>query len=401
MVKTIKEYDAYTDIFNYSYALEKTKKGLEVYIQTFGLNKNHNTQRLFQKLIRNIIILQSKDARTLFNDVKTTFECQQNGFSILKIKQEYKNVPKNLPDIIFQGRAGDDFLLITEKENKTTAQRVYDEKNQNTCAVCGRNLKNNGFIYYKDGKYYGKSCFENSIMTSTQIKFWLRRLHLIQEIIEIVNSSGTPDNVFVMSLSEKTLSDKYSTKQLETKAETILSNNSIVTQEFKKHSDIKELSQLIIQKMFLVNFVSIPAKEKFDVKKILDKNSWSFKDFMKFLYAKTTDLGYIKRFSLEGTLTVFYNTYNLIVDNYFDKNNETLDDLKELSQRLKSISADDLTQYTEILTKISPLLNEGVLNSKNENAKWYVGNSDKPKEGFVLKDKIELGTNIFFVFERN
>lgn len=400
MATTIKEYDAYTDIFNYSYVLEIAKKGLEIYVQTFGLNKSNNTQKLFQRLIRNIIILQSRDAQTLLNDVETTFDGQEDGFSILKISQKYKNVPKNLPDVIFQGRNKDDFLLITEKENKTTAQRIYDEKNQNTCAFCGRSLKNNSFVYYKDGKYYGKSCFENSIMTSAQIKFWLRRLHLIQEIVEIVNTSGSPDNIFVMSLNKKTLSDKYSTEQLETKVETILANNSIVTQDFKKHSDIKKLSQLIIQKMFLVNFISIPPKEHFDVKKILDKKTWNFKEFVKYLYAKLTDLGYIKRCSLEGNLTVFYNTYNLIVNNYFDKDSEALNDLKELNQRLKSISDDDLTQYTDILTKISPLLNKGVINSKSPNTNWYVGNTDKPKEGFILKDKVELGTNTFFIFER-
>lgn len=396
---TIKEYDAYTDIFNYSYALEKTKKGLEIYIQTFGLNESHNIQKAFQKLLRTVIILQSYDAQTLLNDVKTTFE-GQNGFTILKINQEYEEVPKNLPDVIFQGRSKDDFLLITDKENKTTAQRVYDEKDTNVCAICGRSLKSNSFIYYKDGKYYGKGCFENSVMTSSQIKFWLRRLHLIQEIIMIVNSSKISDGSYIMSFDESTLGNKYLAKEVEQSAETILANNSIVTLEFKNPNDVRKIAQLIVQKMFLVNFISIPSKEKFDVKEILDKSKWNFKDFMKYLYSKTTDLGYIKRYSLNGNLTIFYNTYNLVVNNYFNKDAETLNELKNLSQRLKSISSDDLTQYTEILTKISPLLNEGVINSKNENAKWYVGSNNKPKEGFVLEDEVELGTNHFFVFKR-
>lgn len=397
---TIKEYDAYTDIFNYSYALEKAKKGLEIYIQTFGLSKSHNIQKAFQKLLRTIIILQSYDAQTLLNDVKTTFKGQENGFTILKISQEYKEVPKNLPDVIFQGRNEDDFLLITDKENETTAQRVYDKKDANTCAVCGRSLKGNSFVYYKDGKYYGKSCFENSIMTSSQIKFWLRRLHLIQEIMVIVGTSKFSDDSYVMSFDENTLSDKYSVKEIEQSAETILANNSIVTSEFKNPNDVRKIAQLIAQKMFLVNFISIPPKEKFDVKKILDKNEWNFKDFMKYLYPKTTDLGYIKRYSLNGNLTIFYNTYNLVVNNYFNKDAETLNELKNLNQRLKSISSDDLTQYTEILTKISPLLNEGVINSKSENAKWYVGSNNKSKEGFTLEDEVELGTNHFFIFKR-
>lgn len=404
---TRRTYDTYTG--NVICTLDDLKKLKDIYVQMFGVAQNPTSCRSFVQILSTLYHVSSRN-NPLLSIATEILPNDKDGFSTIDIRNEFKISQQQIPDVIFQSKnIQRDTVIIKEQADLEKLESEYNNQRENgKCALCGKSLKANNFIYQKNGKYYGRSCFESNVADESSILNTLSMLFFLKEVKKqiIMQSEST-----VISIDKNNLCKDFGSEKLSFQAYDILANNGYTEKDFSKE-ELKNVAKLTIEKMFLVNFVSIDKNIKLNDelrKKILNTKSISLKQIFVnkeskgIFYQLLTDINYIKRLSLTGNLTVFFNTYNMVSVLLSNKGEKDLAELKALIPELKHISAENnLKKYIALMAKISPLLDKGMSQAPTKDTRimpnWFVTNRlNKTIQEYYSYEEFDLGSKKLFI----
>lgn len=408
---TRRTYDTYTGIGTIC-TTDDLKKLQNIYVEIFGLSKNESACRSFIQTLSSLFHISGRNTPLLSIDTKLK-GVDSNGFSVINIHSDFKFSKQQMPDVIFQSKnvKRDTVIISGEciKQGIDNLQNEYNKQRETgNCALCGKPLQRNTFIYQKDGKYYGRSCYEKNIANDSLILNSLSMLFFLNEIKKQIINQKEP-KVIGVSLSE--LSDEFKGDTLKKRAFDILSNNEYTKKDFSQ-SELKHIAGLTIEKMFFANFVGITKDIKVTdevQKKILNTSQVDLSqvfvnhDSKGINFSKLTNKGYIQRMDLNGSLTVFFNTYSLVSTLLGEKGKKELEELEALIPEFERVSEEnDINKYVEIMSKITPLINKGIKQAPNSDMnvlpKWFIATkvNKEIEKSYELK-KFDFGSKQLYI----
>lgn len=416
MTETRKVYDAYNrpDLLSFE---EVTSKLKTIKVAMFKLANAGYAQTDFLKILHLLIKINKASQENQLFCWETTLEPDNsNGWAVLKINNRITCRNELLPDVIYQdvGNASEIVLCNHEKiKNADEATKCYIQATENNvkCMSCGRTIKNNSFLYYKDGAFYGKTCYERKFANEKQILRAIAILNFATQIIQTITHLNTEENSKnqnVIGYTDNDLDKQYLGDNLGNLAYQLLINNGYVQNDFSK-DEMKNVAKVVIEKMFLVNFITISHKIKVTPelqKQFLNTHSFKINQLYEGnntnvdLY-KLSSVDYIKRMQIapNRNLTLFYNTYDLISKMDFNKGANDLQQLESLLVDLKNANKDDnLQNYLNVLGKIAPLIDKGYRAKPTQDVKtlplWYIDTrltKENAQKGYQVKQDFDFG----------